>query len=148
MRISCIPRERAEKMKKTIQPRPLKDCGYEVFAKALPPFIEMKKDDSGLEIRPVGQPMWKTFVTMDEDIRDRVWEWLKNPIIFKDPKDYFRIQPALTEVAQAAVDITVQYGNPVGRTVLLVFLEEKSGMPEGQMEKRTRHHRKRARKVN
>jgi hypothetical protein len=131
-------------MKKTIQPRFLKECGYEAFAKALPPFIEMKKDDSGLEIRPVGQPMWKTFVTMDEDILERVWEWLKNPIIFKDPKDYLRIQSALTEVAQAAIEIMVQYGNPVGRTVLLVFLDKESSAPEGQMKKRTRHHRKRA----
>jgi hypothetical protein len=90
----------------------------EILVKVLSPTVEWRKVERGITVRPVNQPVVESIVEMPADVRDRVWEWLHNPKIVKDAKEWAELRKPIMLVMLEIAKIIMQYGQPMHREIL------------------------------
>jgi hypothetical protein len=89
-----------------------------VLLKVLPPTVEWRKVEWGIAVRPVNQPAVESIVEMPAGVRDRVWEWLHNPKIVKNAKEWAELRKPIMLVMLEIAKIIMQYGQPMHREIL------------------------------
>jgi len=101
----------------------LSDDDIETILKAFSSIVEWRKVEEGIAVRPVNQPALEKVVKMSVDMRDRTWNWLHEPKVFKNPEEWKKLRKPVIMVMQEVAEIIFQYGNPVQVEILLEALK-------------------------
>jgi len=60
---------------------------------------------------------------MSVDMRDRTWNWLHEPKVFKNSEEWKKLRKPVIAVMLEVAKIISQYGNPVQGEILLEVLK-------------------------
>jgi len=70
----------------------------DVLIRAVSPNVEWRKVMNGIAIRPVNQPAFERIVKLPISIRDKVWDWLNNPKVIEDEKEWEQLRKPIVAV--------------------------------------------------
>ena len=84
-----------------------------VLVTVLPSIVEWAKVEEGIAVRPVNQPSLQSVIKMPAEVRDKVWEWLRNPRVAEDEEEWRRLRTPIISVYLEIAKIIVHYGHPI-----------------------------------
>ena len=70
----------------------------DVLIRAVSPNVEWRKVMQGIAIKPVNQPAPERIVKLPISIRDKVWDWLNNPKVIDDEKEWELLRKPIVAV--------------------------------------------------
>ena len=97
--------------------------------KILPTVVVIKKIEEGIAIAPINQPEFRKIVEMSPDVRDKVWNWIREPKVVENKAEWNEIREPIMEILIITTKIMLEYGSPenrkIFRSTLDIFLKQK-----------------------
>ena len=97
--------------------------------KILPSVVMKEKIEEGIAIAPINQPECRKIVEMSPDVRDKVWNWIREPKVVKNKAEWNEIREPIIEILIITTKIMLEYGPPenrkIFRSTLDIFLKQR-----------------------